>query len=67
MRKRNRTEITGLQADMILWAFDDYYKTNEEGKITYVPIHPEYTLAQLQKLRDRLFAIHEHPQQSEDD
>jgi hypothetical protein len=66
MKRPKRTEITGLQADLILWAFDDYYKTNEQGKVTYVPLHPGYTLHQLQKLRDRLFAIHEHPWEEED-
>jgi len=57
---RRRIEITGKQANYLLYALDEYSKTDPLGKVTEV-VERGYSLADIQRLRDRLLAVHEHP------
>lgn len=61
MRKRNRVEITGKQANYLLWALDYYSKTDALGHVTQV--RHGYKAYEIQELRNRLFAAHEHPEE----
>jgi hypothetical protein len=58
MRQRNRIEITSKQAHYLLFALDEYSKTDYTGHITQAG--HGYSAAEIQRLRDRLFAVHEH-------
>lgn len=61
----NNTEtITGLEADAILWALDTYYGCTPSGHVILDHGHG-HSLEFLQQLRDKLFAIHEHPEDQE--
>jgi len=58
---RRRLEITGKQANYLLYALDEYSKTDPLGKVTQA-VERGYSLADIQRLRDRLLAVHEHPE-----
>jgi len=61
---RKRLEITGKQANYLLFALDEYSKTDPlMGKVTQTD--HGYSVADIQRLRDRLFAVHEHPEEEE--
>lgn len=51
--------ITGVEANILLFGFDRMFLTNREGKIQVG--FPGYKDEDIQSLRDRLFAAHEHP------
>ncbi len=50
--------INGIEAHFLLFALDDYYEVNERGKLTKAKHAAK--LPMLQKLRDKLFNIHDH-------
>lgn len=52
------TTISGLEANFLLFALDAYLGVNANGHI--LSAKHGYTRADLQSLRDRLFAAHEH-------
>ena len=52
-------KITGLEANLLLFALDDFLGADENGKLTSA--FPGYSLKKCQALRDRLFGVHEHP------
>jgi hypothetical protein len=54
-------KINGLEANFLLYCIDAYCGVNEQGKLLKAKI-PGYSLKSLQKLRDRMFAIHDHPE-----
>lgn len=58
-------EITGLEADAILYAFDAFYGVDVRGKVNPPDKGPatQYPKEELQSLRDKLFGAHEHPQE----
>lgn len=58
------TTITGLEADLLLWALDEACMTDHNGKCTiFVEGHE---LEFCQAVRDKLFAAHEHPPEGDD-
>lgn len=61
-------KITGLEANFLLYLLDEYCLVDDEGNLTCLPnIGVDwrgYNLKDLQNLRDRLFAAHEHPEES---
>lgn len=61
-------EITGLEANYLLYLLDEHCCVDHEGILTCLPrIHGRgYSLKELQNLRDRLFAAHKHPDEYED-
>lgn len=52
-------EITGREANLLLFALDNHLATDRDGKIRRTD--DDFTMEQAQALRDRLFAAHEHP------
>jgi hypothetical protein len=54
-----KIEITGIEANLLLFALDAYLLVNVHGKV--LKSKDGYTREELQALRDRLMAIHEHP------
>ena len=52
--------ITGLEANFLLFCLDAYCAADTLGKLTKVA--HGYTMGELQDLRDRLFIAHEHPE-----
>jgi hypothetical protein len=56
-------EITGLEANLLLFTLDIIAATDREGKITKA--YHGYTFEEMQDLRDRLFGAHEHPDEDE--
>ena len=63
MTKANTTEISDLEANALLFGFDKEFGVNEDGLVTTAKYG--YTIEDLQRLRDKLFDVHEHPE-SED-
>jgi hypothetical protein len=62
-----KVEITGLEANYLLFALDFYLHTDTEGKINPWPTSLRfhgYTRDDLQALRDKLFDAHEHPKEN---
>lgn len=62
--KKPTLKIDGLEANLLLFALDNYIGVDEDGKL--YGEHVErlgYSLEYAQSLRDRLFLIHEHPQE----
>ena len=55
--------ITGLEANFLLFCLDAYCVADTEGKLTKAP--HGYPMGELQDLRDRLFVAHEHPEEDE--
>lgn len=64
-------EITGKEANILLYALDHFFGTNERGVVNsrtdscvlQLPEeHPanKVHVGELQELRDKLFAVHEH-------
>lgn len=53
------TIISGLEANFLLFALDRYLDVDDMGRVTCEK--HGYSLEDLQKLRDKLFAAHEHP------
>ncbi len=51
--------ISGLDAHILLFALDIYLDTDAAGKVT---AHRGHGMAEVQVLRDKLFAAHEHPE-----
>jgi hypothetical protein len=55
-------KITGLEANLLLFALDEYVGVDDAGKVTR-----RFTLIEglapleVQNLRDRLMALHTHP------
>lgn len=58
-------EISGLEANALLFAFDRFFLTDEEGKVGAAPPYLGMPKEDLQALRDRLFGAHEHPEEAE--
>lgn len=56
---RNITEINGLEANLLLFALDGYMSVGMDGKVAKGK--DGLRRAQVQALRDRLMAVHEHP------
>ena len=56
--------ITPLEANLLLFALDLMCKTNSKGLVTQAFVG--YTLDEIQSVRDRLFAKHEHPPEDDD-
>lgn len=54
-------KITGTEADLLLYALDDFCRVDINGKLTKDPQIVGHTLKTAQDLRDRLFSAHEHP------
>jgi len=54
-------EITDLEANLLLYGLDMLCNTNENGHIRKFPKY--YKRKEVQELRDRLFAAHEHPRE----
>ena len=57
-------EISGLEANFLLFALDKYLGVDANGKL-FSAAHG-YSRESLQNLRDRLFAHHEHPPEMND-
>lgn len=57
-REISMMQISGIEAHWLLFALDHYCATDKLGKITIAPCADPI---ELQSLRDRLFAAHEHP------
>jgi hypothetical protein len=57
-------EEVAREANAILFAFDNHYDTDSNGKVHTVK-YSGMKLKQLQDLRDRLFANHQHPEHME--
>ena len=51
-------KLTGYEAHLVLFAFDYYFRIDNEGTVR--DTHTLDTLDNLQRLRDALFAAHEH-------
>jgi hypothetical protein len=62
MGRTGQMEITGLEANFLLFCLDAYCGTDIRGKVKAIH-QPGYSKAAIQDLRDRLMAIHEHPEQ----
>jgi hypothetical protein len=58
-RRASMMTITGREANLLLFALDNYLATDHDGKIRRTA--DEFTMKQAQDLRDRLFAAHQHP------
>jgi len=58
-------EISGLEANFLLFALDKFVQSDHQGRVTMQRIEG-YNLTQIQMLRDKLFAAHVHPQETED-
>jgi len=52
--------ISSLEANFLLYAMDAYLGVDAKGKL--LSVKHGYTYDDLQNLRDRLWAIHEHPE-----
>lgn len=61
---RDGMEITGLEAHFLLFALDDYLGVDANGKL--LSAKHGYSRSDLQNLRDRLFAAHEHPPEDDE-
>lgn len=61
-RLRGGDEISGIDAHFLLFAVDAYVATDSEGRVT----EPRngLSLEGWQRIRDRLFEMHEHPEES---
>jgi hypothetical protein len=59
----SKMEITGLEANFLLYCLDRYCKVDKEGNLTEAAWG--YDLKDLNDLRWRLFAVHEHPEDAE--
>jgi hypothetical protein len=59
----SKMEITGLEANFLLYCLDRYCKVDKEGNLTEAAWG--YDLKDLNDLRWRLFAAHEHPEDGE--
>lgn len=57
-----KVELDGLEANFLLFALDRYCGVNQEGKLLSRS-RRGYSLEQVQALRDKLFAAHEHPEE----
>jgi len=57
-------EITGLEANFLLYCLDAYCGVTNRGRLLN-PSHG-YSLEALQDLRDRLMAVHEHPEEDDE-
>jgi hypothetical protein len=55
--------ITGLEANLLLTAFDAYVGIDGDGKV--LSGKDGYSARYLQALRDRLFEAHEHPDEED--
>ena len=55
----NTATITGFEANVLLFALDQYLRVDASGRVRQRV--KGYTSVELQDLRDRLMAIHEHP------
>ena len=51
-------ELTGYEANLVLFAFDDYFGTDNEGTVR--DTRTLDTLENLQRLRNALFKAHDH-------
>lgn len=51
-------KLTGYEANLVLFAFDDYFGTDNEGTVR--DTRALDTLDNLQRLRNALFAAHDH-------
>lgn len=60
----NEIVITGQEANILLYAFDAFFEVDERGTVGTFVAGPatRFPVKQLQDLRDRLFAVHEHPE-----
>lgn len=63
MRHLCTTEITGLEAHLCLIAISELFDTDGLGNIMHDGYG--YSIAEIQSLRDKLFEVHQHP--AEDD
>lgn len=59
--RKGTMKITGLEANLLLFALDDFLGADDNGKLKSA--FEGYSLRSCQALRDRLFAIHEHPRE----
>ena len=57
--------ITGLEANLLLFCLDAYCEVDAGGKLNKA--QHGYTLRELQDLRDRLFLAHEHPKEDNEE
>ncbi len=55
--------ISGLEANFLLFALDKYVETDKMGKVTKTS--HGYSKENIQYIRDKLFMAHEHPQEKE--
>lgn len=65
MKKRRVLYISGLDANFLLFALDEFCKTDRNGKVQSTGDIPGYTLEDIQHLRDSLFTNHQHPEELE--
>lgn len=65
MASEHKIEVTGLEANLLLFGFDQHFATDEQGLITNLKRVKQlgYLPEDVQKLRDKLFAIHQHPKE----
>lgn len=61
MDEEEQMKISGIEANFLLFCLDEYCSVNIDGKLTQA--YHGYTLGELQLLRDRLFASHEHKEE----
>lgn len=54
-------KITGLEANLLLYALDKFLGVDEDGRVQST--YPGYKKKKVQKLRNRLFLAHEHPEE----
>jgi hypothetical protein len=58
-------EITGLKANLLLFALDKLLGVDIRGRLKTT--YPGYSLTEVQYLRDRLFNNHEHPKEEDEE
>lgn len=63
--QENYVQVSNLEANYLLFCLDRYVQTDINGKIVDQPIDG-YTKEEIQTLRDRLFAAHDHPEDDDE-
>lgn len=56
--------VSDIEANALLYALDEHYDVDDEGQVRSV-MQSGLSLPSLQKLRDRLFDAHEHPEEED--
>ena len=54
-------QINGLEANLLLFALNEYFGVDKNGRLFHTRTIEGYSYNDVQSLRDRLFDHHEHP------